>query len=115
MKRDMDLIREILLEFEKSDSYEIIDAEKAGHVAIMQDAGLVVAAIGLNGESKAIAAKIMRLTWAGHDFIDNARKPEIWEKIKETFQDKVISASFDIIIGLLKAKMKSALGIPVEE
>lgn len=109
----MDLVRKILIDFEASGEFQTSDPTEAGHVAIMLDAGLVVAATGLDGKGKIRNAAILRLTWSGHDFIDNARKPEIWEKIKESFKDRIISASFDVIMALLVETMKTTLRIPL--
>lgn len=86
MKRDMELIRSIMLEAEKSqDPYELIDPKIEGHneleisyhIALLDDAGL------LHGHDRS-AIGIFRwsagpLTWAGHEFVEAARDESIWK------------------------------------
>src|ERR1039457_1453359 len=92
MKRDMELIRQVLqsaeaLEFEDgepSEPYRAKTVDEAYQIALMQDAGLVV-----TGNPTTIAGgipheeSIIRLTWAGHDFLDSTRDSKIWNKAKE--------------------------------
>jgi len=109
MKRDMDLVRKILMDFEASDKFQTTDPIEGGHVAIMQDAGLVEASVQRMRDG--YSAAILRITWAGHDFLDNARSPEIWQKLKERLHDKAASVSFDIIMALLRATVNASLGL----
>jgi hypothetical protein len=113
MKRDMDLVRKILLDYEKSGEFDTSDPVEAGHVAIMKDAGLVEAGVAENESGAPIAATIVRITWAGHDFIDNARTPEVWKKVKDVFPGQAVSASFEIVGMLLKAANAATLGLPL--
>ena len=106
MKRDMDLVRAILLAAEDSNE-QWLDAGSlacnawdpvmvARHFELMDEAGLVVANVteflggGVDGHVK-------RLTWAGYDFLDDVRSESIWEDTKTSISDKVGSASFDLI------------------
>ncbi|MBS4045088.1 MAG: DUF2513 domain-containing protein [Alphaproteobacteria bacterium] len=91
MKRDMDLIRHILMCLEESeqspDSWAEIEADGhtrlaiSYHIHLLHDAGFIeaddVSSIGqYEWEAKS-------LTWAGHEFLDNARNETIWQKAKE--------------------------------
>ena len=111
MKRDMDIVRNILLTFERDGEYEVMDAIEAGHVAIMIDAGLVDAKVATDGNGQPIAAMIFRITWSGHDFLDNARSPEIWDKAKKAISEKAASVSIDILTALLKKLAADSLGV----
>ena len=87
MKRDMELIRMVMLEAEKSkDPYELIDPKFEGHseteisyhTALLVDAGL------LHGKDRS-AIGVFRwsagaLTWAGHEFVEAVRDDEIWKE-----------------------------------
>ena len=87
MKRDMELIRMVMLEAEKSkDPYELIDPKFEGHseteisyhIALLDDAGL------LHGKDRS-AIGVFRwsagaLTWAGHEFVEAVRDDEIWKE-----------------------------------
>ena len=87
MKRDMELIRMVMLEAEKSqDPYELIDPKIEGHneleisyhLALLDDAGL------LHGKDRS-AIGVFRwsagpLTWAGHEFVDAVRDESVWKE-----------------------------------
>ena len=87
MKRDMDLVREILLKVEATAPDVLgatveIDrrskAEVCGHVELLVDAGLVDARIAARQQHFVI----FRMTWAGHEFLDSARNESIWRRAK---------------------------------
>lgn len=87
MKRDMDLIRTLLMNTEAlpDTNGHPISAEGHGaaeiceHVRLAQEAGLLEARF-LPGSTE---CAVLRLTWAGHEFVDAARESRIWEKAKE--------------------------------
>jgi hypothetical protein len=57
------------------------------------------------------------LTWAGHDFLDSVRDPEIWAKTKEGAK-KAGGFSLDLLSslakGLLKKKIEEHTGIVLD-
>ena len=88
MKRDMDLIREVLLEVEKVEGWddwkqiEFKDRdpeEISYHVMLLAEAGLIEAKKICDGG----AWLPMRLTWEGHEFLDAARNDTVWKKTKD--------------------------------
>ena len=88
MKRDMDLIRTVLFKAEAlpdASGHSISvegrnHAEVCEHLRLAQGAGLIEARFQ-RGDATACVA--LRLTWAGHEFLDAARQIRIWEKAKE--------------------------------
>jgi hypothetical protein len=106
MKRDMDLIRKILVEIEESsiegvpefDGYE--PANVAYHCRLLLDAGLITAADVSSHDGEAYL--ISGLTWAGHDFLDAARNETVWNKAKEVIKSKGGGFTFDILKLVLK-------------
>lgn len=96
MKRDMDLVREILLALEETtDGYRHPDtiaidrqttAETSLHLVILEDAGFVSRPLSSTGAVQGLgsAAKqrlsSYRLMWQGHEFLTTVRDPEIWRK-----------------------------------
>ncbi len=111
MKRDMDLIRALLLRLEEHphgnapraievDGY---DADTIGyHFLIMAEAGLIVATpINVMGQTTPMAIP-SRLTWAGHDFLDAAKDDERWGKAKAVV-GKLGDVSFDVLKSILTA------------
>lgn len=113
MKRDMELIRQILhkteaLEFIDDDPYEPYCGETYSEVyqiALMKDAGLVDAKIKVTGGIPS-EARIIRLTWAGHDFLDSTRDSEIWKKAKELIIKPGVSWTFQILVEWLKQEAR---------
>src|ERR1039458_4410607 len=93
MKRDMELIRQILhkaevLDFEDGEPPELYLANtpnEAYQIALMKDAGLVEAEITTITGGIPCEATINRLTWAGHDFLDAARNDPIRKNAKDKF------------------------------
>jgi len=89
MKRDMDLVREILLRVEANEkpTVPIAPFEIDGyppeivyhHVHLLDDAGLLTT-LGRPGMDQWFPKT---LTWQGHDFLDAVRDPEVWAKTKQ--------------------------------
>lgn len=87
MKRDMDLIRAVLIEVENCPSIDGCQVEIPGrspselyyHAKLAQDARLIEAKF-LPGSD---AFHVLRLTNDGHEFIDAARNDTFWNKAKE--------------------------------
>ncbi|KQP89824.1 hypothetical protein ASF57_23595 [Methylobacterium sp. Leaf117] len=131
MKRDMDLVRSILIEIEEGrytfdfdtlkvetddQMYELMKLKH--HIAIMVQAEL----INLSGNSPLWREdapynqiEVVGLTWKGHDFVDAIRDPAVWRKTKEG-ASKVGGAGFGFILELGKAYAKQELqklGLPL--
>lgn len=109
MKRDLELVKLILEHFEdKSDwhgekvvpieSYEqkLVDY----HIQIMYEAGLLNAEPAITDNGRIYDALPFRLTWQGHEFLDNIKDKSRWVKIKKLVKEKGGSFSFELIKGL---------------
>ena len=74
MKRDIEIVRKLLLRAEAPDGgVSINDPVETYHVRIMIDAGLVEGRISEEITSGAPRhSRIHLLTWAGHEFLDAA-------------------------------------------
>jgi hypothetical protein len=95
MKRDMDLIRELMLKLESYpknpidviqlrpyvpeplwvDSYVFSDPRLIYHLELIEEAGFI--------ENMNSPGYFYRLSWAGHDFLDSVRSPEVWDRTKQ--------------------------------
>lgn len=106
MKRDMDLVRGILSSTVSNDKTVLTKytPEQIGyHVAIMIDAGLIDGkASAPSGSIYPTHYYIRRLTWAGHEFLEVSSDSTSWQKAKDSFIDKGVSWSFDLLIEFLK-------------
>ncbi len=117
MKRDMDLIRKILLAIEAHPEPEYWDVplniegysnkDIAYHVKLLSEAGLIEARkqeiIGYPTQWEVNA-----LTWAGHEFLEASRDDSRWEKVKRLLLEKTGSLSFEVLkAGLVQAMLRS--------
>lgn len=106
MKRDMDLVREILiLVSESSDSvdFDVFVNERYDRnfviytIEIMKEAGLINANVIKAYGGDYISATINSLTWAGNDFLDNIKNNKVWEEVKKTLAKTCKSASINVV------------------
>ncbi len=123
MRRDMDLIRELMLRLEviprKPGIVEELSAGEGDmifegfssdeidyHLNLIVEAGL----LATHGTMMSGAVLFGRLTWAGHDFVDSVRSPEVWAKTK-----KGAEAAGGFTADLLKDLAKGFIKKQVEE
>jgi hypothetical protein len=121
MKRDMELVRAILLEVEKTGpnggQIEIADRsveEVNYHIKRMDEAGLIHAVISktiLSGSTPPSPYRIMEMTWKGHDFLDAARDTGVWRKALSRIGGAVGSATLDVLMAALADEAKRQLGL----
>ena len=108
MRRDMDLVREILQQIEawpNAQGWIEIDLpdrspeEVSHHVEIMAKFGLIEAldVSTLSGPDW----KATKLTWNGHEFLEAARSDTIWQKAKSRLTERVGGVPFDVMLALL--------------
>ncbi|HVW21680.1 MAG TPA: DUF2513 domain-containing protein [Opitutaceae bacterium] len=115
MKRDMDLVRAVLMTAEDNDKARLADYPHnvvAYHVMILKEGGLLKAAIAGGPGGEPFDYRILGLTWAGHDFLDNARSDTVWNHAKKTAKDKGVEVSVAIFTELLKFSAREILKLP---
>jgi hypothetical protein len=127
VKRDMDVIRTLLLKLEgryKGIGTVIFDhgdeelaIEGVSPMAVTYHLGLVVEAGFVTGKVTGTGGFMMNgMTWAGHDFLDSVRDEEIWRRTKEGV-NLAGGFTFDLMKGLakgfVKKKVESLTGIEV--
>ncbi len=105
MKRDWNLIRDILLATEALPTYRELlrpgdvtgydNAEISYHMALLIDAGLVTGKCKTQRDD--IFCIVENLTWQGHEFLDKIRENSTWLSFKQTLADKSISLSLESI------------------
>lgn len=117
MKRDMELIRLLLLQYETgARSPELANHSKQEiiyNLVLMRDASLIEAQF-IEG-NKVLPDDVMdiRLTWAGHDFLDATRDSTVWKLAKEHILKPGASWTFSILLDWLKQEIhKKVFGIP---
>ena len=96
MKRDMELIRKILLLAEctegQPDTASLLEegySETAigFHYYLLGDAGLAVTISVQSHGDPLPKHTLINISWAGYEFLDTCRDPTTWEKAKETLND----------------------------
>jgi hypothetical protein len=115
MKRDLDVIRSLLMKAESANGHFACETEEEIYNAVLlQDAGFIEGRFAPPTVPK--MAVILRMTWQGHDFLDAARSETIWNKAKDKFVKPGISWTFSIVFDFLKAEAQrqlgTALGLP---
>lgn len=132
MKRDWDLIRNILIGLEEHEGWlEPYLDENAGwelgdgpeferycrHVNLLIEAGLIIGVrhqIYSNdeGDIEEWTHLPVRLTWSGYEFLESIRSESVWHKIKKTSVDKGAALSFEIVKELGLGMIRTAVGLP---
>lgn len=104
MKRNMELIRKILLAVESGELNESIegysDDEIKYHKVLAIDAGLLEGKV-LNSISNRsdipVNVFINRITWEGHDFVEGIASESNWGKVKSFLLDGGKQVTIDTI------------------
>ncbi|HSI39854.1 MAG TPA: DUF2513 domain-containing protein [Xanthobacteraceae bacterium] len=116
MTRDMDLVRAILLKMEAGPLtianhrylhiVDFPDQQVQHNFWILKDAGFIVQTQVHSGH--------YRLSWQGHEFLDNIRDDDVWNKTKDGAK-RVGGFSLELIAdlakGLLKKKISEHTGV----
>lgn len=118
MKRDLDLLREILLQTESSASSGITASDFVSddrsaeavsfHIQLLLDAGYIEAI-----EFKTLSRLypdfiIKRITFSGYEYLDSVRSDRVWQETKSRVA-KIGSASVDVIKSVASEVIKSML------
>ena len=107
MKRNWDVIREVLIRFEEKPSKERalqldawsedIQPEVSYNVDILLDGGLLDGKMLPTLDPGPINFLVFRLTWQGHEFLDAIKNDTVWNKTKESFVSKGLSMTFELV------------------
>lgn len=118
MKRDLDLIRLILMQSETGQTPEAMEKVEFSvvlyHYELAIEAGLLVGTVDPPEGDCEGGARIERLTWEGHDFLDLARSETLWAKVKEELQKKGVGWTIEIAKAMLVYHGRRWLGLPEE-
>lgn len=129
MRRDMDLIRELMLKIEMlptahcgefrlhpgTEPVEVTEFsanEIEYHLRLIVEAGLITSKGRFgNGDFR-----FDRMTWAGHDFVDSVRDPKIWAKTKngaEAAGGFTVDLLKDLAKGFIKKQIEELTGVKI--
>jgi hypothetical protein len=123
VKRDFDLIRKLLLSIEANQQMDGTREfypqspdelgiqghtveEVAYHLRLLIEAGFVDGAVTI-----ACPMQVIRgLTWDGHEFLDNIKNDNIWEKTKKHFS-QLSGVGLRIVAAYAEAELKKHFGL----
>ncbi|MGR2919412.1 DUF2513 domain-containing protein [Acinetobacter sp. 1125_18A] len=119
MKRDWDVIRNLLIDIEAlthSDSYNLDSKglDDSHEIIKLEMADLLLAKgfftggrdVYLDGE---LALFNLKLTWDGHELLDTLRDENVWNRIKQISKEKGVDITFESIKVMLGLALTSLL------
>ncbi len=128
MKRDMDLIRQLLLRLEAMDirprnsispltAQDIpVDGYTEDEIAYHLDLIIEARLIENHNGQPAIGITFTRLSWEGHDFLDSIRSLDVWQKTKS---DAAAAGGFTVdllkslALAIVKSQIKTHTGLEI--
>lgn len=119
MKRDWDIVRDILLAVEASpygvevDSNKIPNREPADvayNMWLLIEEGLVEGGGRPQGSMGDPFAFVHRMRWPGHELLDQMREASFWNKVKQTAIEKGIGLTVDAIKSIAAYLIQHTLG-----
>ena len=115
MKRDMDLIRAVVLKAQNGDFYGGIpgfsDEEVKYHQALAIEKGLLEGKVLEDSSSMTdvpLAVIVLGVPWEGHDFIDAIESDSNWSKVKSFLAE----AGKQVTIETIKYAVQKLFGAP---
>lgn len=128
MKRDLELVKEILSFFEQRESDKMINVKDiingseiaitgyegrliSDHIDVMYEAGLIEGYGERAKDGRLIQVYPTRLTWEGHEFIAAAKNQTAWAKLKKQFKSSSSAIPFNVAQKLLQKYIESEVGL----
>lgn len=119
MKRDLEVLREILLAVEDAEGpFDLTDrrlggrsfGELAQHAELLIEAGLIKGEVVSSDSSGVpVYVRILRLTWAGHEFLATARDAASWTAALDSCPEGPDALSFELLRELLTESSRARL------
>ena len=124
MKRDIDLVRKLLIYLEEKPDDKIVKAEDVKidaydendivyHFILMDQAGLISCERQCSSSTpdRVINIYPFSLTWDGHEFLEASRNESTWNNAKSIVLSKSGSLSLDVLRALLISMAKTSVGV----
>ncbi len=114
MKRDMDLVRKILLAMEADEHADFAgyDQEVIGHhVWLMEQGDLITAAATtVHGEAIAVALPL-EIAWRGYEFLDAVRDDVVWTAVGRRLKAQGLSLPLALLQALALKLLAEQAGL----
>jgi hypothetical protein len=120
MKRDMDLVRDILLKAESIPAGppilyrvgEVEDLVLLHHLEMLIEAGLLRGKISRSQGSRGDVIGISGLTWEGHEWIETVRSDRVWDETKATLAANDGALTYELAKAVAMRIQRVRLGLP---
>ena len=121
MKRDLDLVRQVLLQVEalpagppaQYRTSEIDDPVLLAHFELVIAAGLVNGKIARSQGTRGDVISISGLTWEGHEWIEMVRSQTVWNETKATLLERGGALTYELAKAVASRILRARLGLPV--
>ncbi|HUH18566.1 DUF2513 domain-containing protein [Albibacterium sp.] len=115
MKRDFDVIREVLLKIEASDRrrpmYRMIEIDGYSSDDVDYNIDLLIKNQFIEATRRGKALYMLKdITYKGHDLLDNIRDKGFFEKVKKYTSEKGIPLTFETLKATVPIIAKTLLG-----
>jgi hypothetical protein len=119
MKRDLDLVRQLLLQIEalpagppvQYRTSEIEDPVLLAHFELVLAAGLVNGKIARSQGARGDVISIVGLTWEGHEWIEMVRGESVWDETKSTLLDGAGALTYELSKIVAGRILRARLGL----
>ncbi len=122
MKRDLDLVRKLLIYFYEKPGPEHVQVPEIDgfdeltiryHLVLLYQAGMLACEPTRSSTSeRVISVLAFDLTWEGHEFLEKIRSETIWDEIRTDCQSRgLLTTSVEFIKKLADAKLKRLLNL----
>ena len=120
LRRDLDLVRRVLLDLEEAvgpldaDAFATDAVSRdvvAWHFQIMDEAGLIVATVRQCNGNPYATARAERLTWAGCEYLASVRDGRAWSEAKRKLAKFAVDAPLPVVQELVTSIVKANLGL----
>ncbi|MBN2023632.1 MAG: DUF2513 domain-containing protein [Pirellulales bacterium] len=122
MKRDMELIRELLLFFEEKETREFKKTPRIHdyddgliryHLLLLHEAGYLRCEVTKSSTSDRVVDVLpQELTWDGHEFLDRIRDRFIWDEVVGNMKEHgLTSASVELLKQIADRILRKKIGL----
>ena len=120
MKRDLDLVRQLMLQIEALPAAppvqyrmsEIEDPVLLAHLEMLIEAGLVNGRISRSQGARGDVISVSGLSWQGHEWIDMVRSQSLWNEVKSAVLDGGGVLTFELTKAVAAKIFRARLALP---
>jgi hypothetical protein len=120
MKRDLDLVRQLMLQIESLPAAppvqyrmsEIEDPVLLAHLEMLIEAGLVTGRISRSQGARGDVISVSGLTWQGHEWVEMVRSQSFWNEVKSAVLDGGGVLTFELTKAVATKLFRARLALP---